>query len=245
VTDENANLQEALTSLESNIAELVAQNFLLNCRRKLKASIRKRRLTLMKVSTEPEDVEVEGSSCTEATTSDGENCSVIDGGLTVYVNGNIDTYSENILNLIQNEMDPTTGSLKDIEGIVEVIFLDSSSEEIPASDTDTSPGSSPNSVDGDQKPAENNLAIAAFASIATVAFVLVGFFTGRKILKKGEEEPDEAEQELEVDPSDDLEDFEEIPIDDSNDLHESGLVVNGNSILDSSGSVTVSSSFAK
>ena len=182
------------------------------------------------------------AACTEATTSDGENCNVIDGGLTVYVNGNIDTYSENILTLIKNEMDPTTGSLKDIEGIVEVIFLDSSSEEIPAPNTEAPPQSSPNSIDGEQKPAENDLAIAAFASVATVAFVLAGFFTGRKILKKDEEEPDEAEQELEVDPSDD---FEEIPIDDSNDLHDSGLVVHGNSILDSSGSVTVSSSFAK
>ena len=81
---------------------------------------------------------------------------------------------------------------------------------------------------------------AVFASVATVAFVLVGFFAGRKYLNKEEEE--EAEQDLEVNASDE---FEEIPVDSSDDINESGLVMDGNSIMNSSGSVTVSSSFAK
>ena len=269
MTATTSNVEETLKSLESSIAAIIAEGFLNNCisRRKLKTALRHRQLSLVGISSQPED-KTSGSckllykisckthflindnltasialprtrvACALAVLEAGEKCDVVDGGLTVYVEGDANSTASQILDMIENQMDPVNGSLQNVAGVKELIYF------VPDPDLiSEAPGAEKGTDANEREIARGgglSVTAAVFASVATVAFVLVGFFAGRKYLNKEEEE--EAEQDLEVNASDE---FEETPVDSSDDINESGLVMDGNSIMNSSGSVTVSSSFAK
>ncbi len=161
---------------------------------------------------------------------------MVEGGLTIFVDGDAAPYTNQILTRIENEMDPENGSLQNVDGVKKLIFFVPQATPVVESPSESNPDEDPSRAIGGI-----NITAAALASSLTVGFVLAGFFVGRRYFKKEDDEEEEAEQNLEVDPSDE---FEDIPVDSSDDFNESGLVVNGDSIMNSSGSVTVSSSFA-
>lgn len=150
--------------------------------------------------------------------------------MKLYVSENADTYKMAVLNEIENGMGFNGELVNSDDSITNLVFF------TPAPIGPVSPPGTQNSENEDNGSgprANGSLSLGGTVAGAVCAFILVGFFTGRKMMKKKEDG--------EVDDADGP-DVEAVNLNDpSFDANnQSGL----HSILNSSGSVTVSSSFA-
>lgn len=180
-------------------------------------------------------------ACALKAAGDGETCSVVNGFLTFYSDDGTD-YASQILATVEEGMTNTSSSLYSNEDITELQYF-VPDPLIPSTDS----GANQN-LEEQPEASGDGINVAAFLGVGVAAFVLTGFFASKRLFKKDKEEESEEELEEEEGLKDEEEDeFVEVDmqVDSSNDFNESGLILNDDSILNSSGSVTVSSSFAK
>jgi len=228
VTAANGSASDALKNLEASIANLILSSTLecdVENRRNLKIGLaqRKRHLEIAGLSSKPDDV-VTANQCTISTSN--EICSVVEGKMTLYVSNNGETYETAVLDEIKRGMGTDGELVSSDDSITELIFFTPATGAIvpPANQT------SENNGDGNAPKANGSLSVAGSVAGAVCAFIIAGFFTGRRMMTKKEDgDIDDAEGT----------DVEAInlnePSFDTN--NQSGL----HSILNSSGSVSMSS----
>lgn len=163
--------------------------------------------------------------CSPAELINDNECNVVEGRLTIYVVENAKSHEADIMDLIKKGM--SNGSLASTNtDIIELKYFDVDNPINPSKDGDGNAGKS------GQKKANGNLNRAPIIASAACAAVLVGFFAGKRLMKKDAK-------------SEPAEDSENPYADQSIDVNDSIIASVNGSHLNSSGSVTVSSSFAK
>jgi len=166
------------------------------------------------------------SDCSHAEVIDDNQCDVVEGRLQLYVDGNAEFHEEEIMNLIKTEMS-SSGSLASLNAdIIELKYFDGDEP------TDNNSGGEGIGNAPGQKKADGNFNSTPLIASGACAAVLLGFFAGKRMMKKDVE-------------SESVEDSENPYADQSDDVNDSVFAPVNGSHLNSSGSVTVSSSFAK
>ena len=159
--------------------------------------------------------------CSRADVVGDNQCDVVEGQLTLYVEGDAQSHEADIMDLIKNGMN--SGSLVSSLASADIIELKYFDGETPGA-TVENPG---------QQKAKGNYRRAPIIASAACAAVLFGFCVGKQLMMKKDEE------------SEPVEDSENPYADQSIDVNDSIIASVNGSHLNSSGSVTVSSSFAK
>jgi len=163
--------------------------------------------------------------CSRAEVVDDNQCKVVEGQLTLYVEGDAKSHEADIIDLIKTGMNK--GYLASTnDDIIELKYFDGDKPINPNNDEN---GTAENPR---QKKANGNYNRAPIIASAACAAVLFGFFAGKRMMKK----------DVESEP---VEDSENPYADQSIDVNDSIIAPVNGSHLNSSGSVTVSSSFAK
>jgi hypothetical protein len=230
VTTANGSASDALNNLEVSIANLILGSTL-NCdvenRRNLKIALaqRKRHLEIAGLSSKPDDV-VTTNRCSISTSNSNEICSVVEGKMTLYVSGEGEDYKATVIEEIKGGMGANGELVNSDDSITELnFFTPPKGAIVPPTN-----GSTEENGDGNAPRAEGSLSVAGSVAGAVCAFIIVGFFTGRRMMTKKEDG--------DIDDADGS-DVEAINLNDpSFDANnQSGL----HSILNSSGSVSMSS----
>ena len=168
-------------------------------------------------------------ACSRAEVVDDNQCKVVEGQLTLYVEGDAKSHEADIIDLIKTGMNSGSLVLSLASTNTDIIELKYFDGDKPINPNNGENGTAENPG---QKKANGNYNRAPIIASAACAAVLFGFFAGKRMMKK----------DVESEP---VEDSENPYADQSIDVNDSIIAPVNGSHLNSSGSVTVSSSFAK
>eukprot|EP00557_Chaetoceros_sp_GSL56_P014101 CAMPEP_0176483272 /NCGR_PEP_ID=MMETSP0200_2-20121128/3830_1 /TAXON_ID=947934 /ORGANISM="Chaetoceros sp., Strain GSL56" /LENGTH=335 /DNA_ID=CAMNT_0017879663 /DNA_START=153 /DNA_END=1160 /DNA_ORIENTATION=+ len=184
VTVSNTDVESTLSALEDDISSAVAGSGIVSCMRRRKL---RRKLAVTGLSSSPQD-KVLDEECSLVEDVGTGNCNVIEGRLTVYVDGNSDQVTSDVKSVIKNGMeDGHFASSSD--DIIQLVYFEADDAIQPD--------------DSIQPPPDNNLesktkggvGATPFIASGACALALIGFITGQRMLMKNKQNDETEENE--------------------------------------------------
>lgn len=120
------------------------------------------------------------SECSLVEDVGADDCSVIEGRITVYVDGNPDQVSSDVKSLIKSGMEDGSFAATS-DDIVQLIYFDAEDAIQPV----------PENI---ENKAKGGLNATPFIASGACVLVLIGFITGQRMLTKDKQQNEEAEE---------------------------------------------------